>query len=97
MNGWLEGGLIGVVIAAGPAGKYTAVTQNVFIGSSILWYALLSAAERNGWNGPVWAGWKAFHFGFSVLFLSVAVILTVYSMIVYLWGYRGAIPARRPE
>ena len=86
----------GVVIAAGPAGKYKAVFQNVFIGSSILWYALHSAAARNGWNGPVWSGWRSFHFSFSVVMLSIAVVLTVYSMIVYLRGYRGAIPARRP-
>jgi phosphatidylglycerophosphate synthase len=86
-----------VVIAAGPAGKYKAVTQNIFIGSSILWYALLSAAERNAWNGPVWEGWKTFHFSFSVFFLSIAVVLTVYSMLVYLWGYWGAIPARRTD
>ena len=85
----------GVVIAAGPAGKYKAVFQNIFIGSSILWYALHSAAGRTGWNGPVWGGWRTFHFSFSVFVLSIAVVLTVYSMIVYLRGYRGAIPARR--
>jgi len=87
----------GVVIAAGPAGKYKAVTQNVFIGSSILWYALLSLAKRRGWDGPVWEGWQSFHFGFSVFFLSIAVVLTVYSMVVYLWGYWGAIPSHRTE
>src|SRR5690606_18661340 len=32
----------GVVIPAGKAGKYKAVVQNFFVGSSILWYALLA-------------------------------------------------------
>jgi CDP-diacylglycerol--glycerol-3-phosphate 3-phosphatidyltransferase len=85
----------GVVIAAGKAGKYKAVSQNVFIGSSILWYALQSEAARRGWHGPLWAGWQSFHFAFSVVTLLVAVVLTVYSMVGYLWGYRYAVSPRR--
>lgn len=81
----------GVVIAAGQSGKYKAVFQNIFIGSGILWYALLSAAQANAWSGPVWRGWQGFHFGFSVLVLSVAVVLTVYSLAVYLWSYRSVV------
>ena len=83
----------GVVIAAGPSGKYKAVFQNVFIGSSILWYALLAEANLRGWDGPVWGAWTGFHFAFSVVVLSIAVILTVYSMVVYLWNYRSLILA----
>jgi CDP-diacylglycerol--glycerol-3-phosphate 3-phosphatidyltransferase len=83
----------GVVIPAGPSGKYKAVFQNVFIGSSILWYALLAEANLRGWDGPFWAGWTTFHFGFSVVALSIAVVLTVYSMIVYLWNYRSLVLA----
>ena len=83
----------GVVIPAGPAGKYKAVFQNVFIGSSILWYALLAEANERSWDGPLWAGWVRFHFAFSVVVLSVAVILTVYSMLVYLWNYRSLVAA----
>lgn len=83
----------GVVIPAGPAGKYKAVFQNVFIGSSILWYALLAEAQLRGWDGSFWHGWTTFHFSFSVVVLSIAVILTVYSMIVYLWSYRSLVLA----
>ena len=86
----------GVVIAAGPAGKYKAFFQNIFVGSVVLWYALQSAAAHRGWDGPFWAGWEIFHFSFSVVMLTISVVLTVYSMIVYLRGYRGSIPARRP-
>jgi phosphatidylglycerophosphate synthase len=78
----------GVVLAAGQSGKYKAVCQNVFIGAAILWYALHSRAFEQGWGGQVWMGWRYFHFGFTVVVLSVAVVLTVYSMVVYLREYR---------
>jgi CDP-diacylglycerol--glycerol-3-phosphate 3-phosphatidyltransferase len=81
----------GVVIAAGPSGKYKAVSQNVFIGSTILWYALQSAALARGWAGTVWENWRIFHFSFTVLVLSVAIVLTVYSLAVYLWSYRSVV------
>ncbi|HEX2093452.1 MAG TPA: CDP-diacylglycerol--glycerol-3-phosphate 3-phosphatidyltransferase [Longimicrobiaceae bacterium] len=74
----------GVVLAAGKPGKYKAVFQNIFIGAAILWYALQSEARDRGWDGPMWAGWQVFHFWFTVVVLSVAVILTVYSLVVYL-------------
>ena len=83
----------GVVIPAGPSGKYKAVFQNVFVGSAILWYALLAEANLRGWDGPVWRGWVGFHFAFSVVVLTIAVILTIYSMFVYLWNYRSLVLA----
>jgi CDP-diacylglycerol--glycerol-3-phosphate 3-phosphatidyltransferase len=79
----------GVVLAAGKPGKYKAVVQNVFIGAAILWYALQSKARADGWDGPVWAGWQQFHFGFTVVALSVAVFLTVYSLVVYMRSFRA--------
>jgi CDP-diacylglycerol---glycerol-3-phosphate 3-phosphatidyltransferase len=83
----------GVVIPAGPSGKYKAVFQNIFVGSAILWYALLAEANLRGWDGPVWRAWTGFHFAFSVVVLSIAVVLTVYSMFVYLWNYRSLVLA----
>jgi CDP-diacylglycerol---glycerol-3-phosphate 3-phosphatidyltransferase len=85
----------GVVIAAGTAGKYKAVMQNVFIGATILWYALHSAARAGGWDGAFWESWQRFHFAFCALTLSIAVVLTVYSMLTYLWGYRGGLSPER--
>lgn len=83
----------GVVIPAGRAGKYKAVVQNFFIGSTILWYALLAEALRRGWDGPLWSFWTSLHFTVSVIVLTVAVVLTVYSMMVYLWNYRSLVTA----
>lgn len=81
----------GVVIAAGKSGKYKAVSQNVFIGSAILWYALQSAAATRGWSSGAWEAWRSFHFSFTVVVLSIAVVLTIYSMAVYLWSYRSVV------
>ncbi len=83
----------GVVIAAGPAGKYKTVFQNVLIGAVILWLALWSAARDFGWNGPLWDAWQGIHFTFCVIVLSIALFLTVYSLGVYLWGYRSVVLA----
>jgi CDP-diacylglycerol---glycerol-3-phosphate 3-phosphatidyltransferase len=81
----------GVVIAAGPAGKYKTVCQNIFIGAAILWYALQSAARDYGWDGSFWSAWQMIHMAFTIVVLSVAVVLTLYSMFVYLWGYRSVV------
>ncbi len=83
----------GVVIAAGSAGKYKTVFQNIAIGAAILWFALHSAARDYGWEGSVWAGWRTFHLSFGVVVLSIALALTIYSMVVYLWGYRAVVLA----
>lgn len=81
----------GVVIAAGSAGKYKAVFQNIFSGSVLCWYALADAAASRGWSGEVWRGWTVFHGTVIVIALVVAIALTVYSMVVYLWDWRRLI------
>lgn len=80
----------GVVLAAGKAGKLKAVFQNIFIGAAIFWYALHSAARENAWAGrKFWENiWLPFHFWFTVLSLTIAVALTVYSLWVYLNTFR---------
>lgn len=78
----------GVVIAAGKEGKFKALVQNVFIGSLILWFALRVRALEVGWDSGFWSFWKAFHGSFVAVSLALAVLLTAYSMAVYLWRYR---------
>jgi CDP-diacylglycerol---glycerol-3-phosphate 3-phosphatidyltransferase len=84
----------GVVIPAGQAGKYKTVMQNVFIGATLLWYALQSASRDYGWTGQTWEVWQVVHISFCVITLSIALVLTVYSMLVYLWGYRSVVLAQ---
>ncbi|MCA9738716.1 MAG: CDP-diacylglycerol--glycerol-3-phosphate 3-phosphatidyltransferase [Gemmatimonadota bacterium] len=78
----------GEVIPAGRSGKYKAFIQNLFLGGALLWYPLLGMAQRRGWGGSFWQGWQVFHGAWIGLMLAAALILTVYSMVDYLWGYR---------
>jgi CDP-diacylglycerol--glycerol-3-phosphate 3-phosphatidyltransferase len=74
----------GVVIAAGSVGKHKAVWQNIFMGTAIFWYALQSAAFNHAWDSPSWDWWQLFHSFVFIVSLVVAVLLTVYSMLVYM-------------
>jgi CDP-diacylglycerol--glycerol-3-phosphate 3-phosphatidyltransferase len=78
----------GIVIPAGKAGKHKAVWQNIFIGAGIFWYALRSAAIKRGWSGSMWDAWQQLHSFVFIVSLFVAVLLTVYSLVVYLWSWR---------
>lgn len=81
----------GVVLAAGAAGKLKSVFQNIANGGIIFWYALWSASRDYGWAGKsFWEGfWLPFHRIFVIFNLSVAVVLTVWSLWVYLRGFRS--------
>jgi CDP-diacylglycerol---glycerol-3-phosphate 3-phosphatidyltransferase len=84
----------GVVLAAGKAGKLKAVFQNIFIGAAIFWYALQSAAREYHWDTALWNGWQWFHTVFTMVALTIAVVLTVYSLYVYLRDF-GALSGKR--
>lgn len=79
----------GVVISAGQAGKYKAFTQNLFIGGLLLWYPLQMMARREGWDGAFWNFWAWLHGSWVVLFLTVALLLTIFSLLDYLWRFRA--------
>lgn len=86
----------GVVLAAGKAGKLKAVFQNIFIGAAIFWYALQSAQREYRWNTALWKYWEWFHTVFTMVSLAIAVVLTVYSLYVYLRDF-GALSGKRPS
>ena len=83
----------GIVIPAGKSGKLKAVFQNIFIGTTIFWYALQSAALGQGWSGIWWERWQIFHGTVFILTLAVALWLTVYSLVVYLIEWRRLLRA----
>ncbi|TVP74630.1 MAG: CDP-diacylglycerol--glycerol-3-phosphate 3-phosphatidyltransferase [Gemmatimonadales bacterium] len=75
----------GSVIAAGSSGKIKAFVQNIFCGSFLLWLSLVRFATEEGWTSHVlWEYWSVFHGTVVVLSLAVAIVLTVYSLAVYL-------------
>lgn len=78
----------GTVVPAQKAGKYKAFSQNVFIGSMILWLAYRSAVLSGGPPEPFGSAWGAFHGWFTTVSLIVALGLTVYSFFVYMRAFR---------
>lgn len=79
----------GVVLAAGSAGKLKAVFQNIATGAIIFWYALMSASREHAWDTRFWNGlWVPFHRVFSIGTLIIAVVLTLWSLGVYLNSFR---------
>ena len=83
----------GVVIPAGKSGKLKAVFQNIFIGTTIFWYALQSAALNRDWSGMLWERWQIFHASVFLTTLAVALWLTVYSLAIYLYEWRRLLRA----
>jgi CDP-diacylglycerol---glycerol-3-phosphate 3-phosphatidyltransferase len=86
----------GVVIAAGRSGKFKTIFQSIAAASAIFWYALHSAARDQGWTSPAWDLWVPFNFWLSAASLAIAVVLTVWSMGVYLWSFRWVWTGGRP-
>src|SRR6185312_5110532 len=75
--------------AARRAGKLKAVFQNIACGAIIFWYALLSASREHAWNTHFWnAVWLPFHRWFAIVSLAIAVVLTLWSLGVYLNSFR---------
>lgn len=77
----------GVVIAAiGPA-KWKTAFQLIWQGAAYFWFFAATLSLRLGWNGPLWRG-IAFIVGIiGAATMSVAVVLTVYSLWLYLARY----------
>jgi CDP-diacylglycerol---glycerol-3-phosphate 3-phosphatidyltransferase len=84
----------GVVIPAGKSGKRKALFQALFVGGLLLWYPLSQVATARGWDGAFWSFWTQLHGAWVGLTLAVAIVLTVYSMLDYLWSYRSVVGIR---
>jgi len=84
----------GVVIAAGWSGKRKAMFQMFFIGGALLWFPLIQVGVSAGWNSGSWRFLSAGLQWWVVINLSLAVLLTVYSLIDYLWSYRTVVGIR---
>lgn len=82
----------GQVVEARKVGKHKAFLQNLFIGAAILWVAL--AGGERGVLEETGAVWATFHGWFITVALTVALFLTVYSMVVYLAGFAGLLRER---
>jgi CDP-diacylglycerol--glycerol-3-phosphate 3-phosphatidyltransferase len=79
----------GVVIPAVAAGKAKALLQNIFIGATIAWFAWKDAIAELQLAGDFRNYWDQVHGWFVAVTLAGAIILTVYSLFVYLYRYRA--------
>ena len=79
----------GVVITAGREGKLKAILQYVFIGATIAWFSWKDYLVTTGLTGRLRNAWDEFHGAFVAVTLGLAVVLTVYSFVVYLVRYRA--------
>jgi CDP-diacylglycerol---glycerol-3-phosphate 3-phosphatidyltransferase len=87
----------GVVIAAAGPGKLKTIVQDVFLGATIGWFAWKDMSARFGWKtGWFGALWERVHGAVVALTLGVAVILTIYSLVVYIYRYRDLLRGVHP-
>src|SRR2546428_469216 len=84
----------GVVIPAMGAGKLKAVVQNAFIGATLFWFAWKDALAAHRWAGWFRNFWNEFHGAVVAVTLAGAILLTVYSLVVYLYRYRALLKGR---
>lgn len=79
----------GVIIPAAGPGKLKALVQSIFIGATIAWFAWKDALIEYRWVGWFQRVWDRFHGTVVATTLAVAVVLTAYSLGVYLYHYRA--------
>ncbi len=82
----------GVVIAAiGPA-KWKTGFQAVWVGAAYFWFFAASLARGRAWGGEPW--WRAFALFNGVVgaaTMAIAVVLTLYSLVLYARRYGGVL------
>ena len=83
-----------VVIAAGTSGKYKTLLQNLFSGGLLLWYPLQEFANARGLANLPYRTFVQVHSAWIGVTLALALILTIYSMVDYLWTYRALLGFR---
>ena len=83
-----------VVIAAGTPGKYKTLLQNLFSGGLLLWYPLQEFATARGLANLPYRAFVQVHSAWIGVTLALALILTIYSMVDYLWTYRALLGFR---
>ena len=74
----------GVVIAAiGPA-KWKTGFQLVWQGAAYFWFFAATLAAAKGWTNEAWRGFALFNGTVGTTVMIVAVVLTIYSLVLYL-------------
>jgi len=87
----------GVVIAADSTGKAKTIVQDIFLGAAMGWFAWRDMRIEFGWETG-WLGvfWNRFHGAVMAITLGVAVLLTVLSLVSYIYRYRSLFRSTSP-
>lgn len=79
----------GIVISAiGPA-KWKTGFQSVWVGSAYFWFFAATFAANHGWTGADWRAFAYFNGIVGTITMVASVVLTIYSLILYLRRYAG--------
>jgi CDP-diacylglycerol---glycerol-3-phosphate 3-phosphatidyltransferase len=79
----------GVVISAiGPA-KWKTGFQSVWVGSAYFWFFAATLAARDHWDSAAWHAFAYFNGIVGTITMVTSVVLTVYSLVLYLRRYTG--------
>jgi CDP-diacylglycerol---glycerol-3-phosphate 3-phosphatidyltransferase len=79
----------GVVISAiGPA-KWKTGFQSVWVGSAYFWFFAATLAANRGWASTAWRAFANFNGIVGTITMVASVVLTVYSLVLYLRRYAG--------
>ncbi len=77
----------GVVISAiGPA-KWKTGFQSVWVGSAYFWFFAASLAIAKGWQNSAWRAFAYFNGIVGTITMVISVVLTIYSLVLYLRRY----------
>ena len=81
----------GVVISAiGPA-KWKTAFQSVWVGSAYFWFFAATTAANQTWSSAAWRAFAYFNGSVGAIAMIVSVVLTIYSLVLYLRRYSGAL------
>ena len=81
----------GVVISAiGPA-KWKTAFQSVWVGSAYFWFFAATTAANQNWSSAAWRAFAYFNGSVGAIAMIVSVVLTIYSLVLYLRRYSGAL------
>ncbi|MDQ8153501.1 MAG: CDP-alcohol phosphatidyltransferase family protein [Gemmatimonadota bacterium] len=81
----------GVVIAAIGPGKAKATFQYIWVGAAYFWFAFRTWVEEHGFTAPAWDHVALFAGSVGTLSMGIAVVLTVWSFVVYVRRYGGVL------
>jgi CDP-diacylglycerol--glycerol-3-phosphate 3-phosphatidyltransferase len=79
----------GVVISAIGSAKWKTGFQSVWVGSAYFWFFAATLAARNDWNSAAWRAFAYFNGIVGTITMVTSVVLTVYSLALYLRRYAG--------